>query len=130
MSGGGAYGAYQTGVLDGMYNILTDKQEMAYDVISGVSAGSLNTLGTALFAKGDEGGMITFLTDLWTNVYQTEVMTRWKPFGIVEGVLEKAGLFDDSPLLDFLHEKVKEYGPVKDRHLIFNAADANSGSYV
>ena len=52
MSGGGSRGAYEAGVLYGMYHTLNDKSDMEYDVVSGVSAGSINTLFAATFPKG------------------------------------------------------------------------------
>ena len=54
LSGGGAHGAYETGVLWGMYNSVEDKSSMAYDVISGVSVGSINAVAASLFPKGQE----------------------------------------------------------------------------
>ena len=68
MSGGGAYGAYEAGVLYGMYHAMQDKSQMAYDIVSGVSAGSFNTMGTALFAKGDEGNLVDWMSNLWTTL--------------------------------------------------------------
>jgi len=129
MSGGGAYGSYEAGVLYGMYHALDDKSLMAYDVITGVSAGSFNTLGTALFAVGDEGNMVEFLYDLWLHSSTGEVMKNW-PFGIIQGAVEEQGLFDDTPLFGYLGGQVEKYGPIKDREVIFSAADANSGAYV
>jgi len=68
MSGGGAKGAYEAGVLYGLYNNIPDKKTMAYDVVTGVSAGSINTAAVILFEKGDEQNMINFLSDTWASI--------------------------------------------------------------
>ena len=65
MSGGGALGAYEAGALWGLYNNIKDKSSMAYDVVTGVSAGSINTGAVIVFAKGDEANMVEFLSNAW-----------------------------------------------------------------
>ena len=54
MSGGGTKGAYEAGALWGMYYALADKTQMQYDVVTGVSAGSINTMVVAMYPKGQE----------------------------------------------------------------------------
>lgn len=51
MSGGGANGAWETGVLWGLINN-GNPEDYAYDVISGVSVGSLNAVFAAGYPKG------------------------------------------------------------------------------
>ena len=50
LSGGGSKGSYQAGVLYGLVMNDEDKSKYAYDIISGVSAGSINAFGMSLFA--------------------------------------------------------------------------------
>ena len=61
MSGGGSKGAYEAGGLWGLYfsdvNATSDKY--AYDVMSGVSAGALNTALGAMFEPSDVENFIT-----------------------------------------------------------------------
>jgi predicted acylesterase/phospholipase RssA len=52
LSGGGARGAYEAGVLWGMYHADDDKTNYEYDVITGVSAGGINLGPIVLFEKG------------------------------------------------------------------------------
>ena len=54
MSGGGAYGAYEAGALWGLIQNSEDKSGFKYDVVTGVSAGSINALAVSLFSPGDE----------------------------------------------------------------------------
>ena len=65
MSGGGAFGAWEAGVLWGMYYTDEDKSKFQYDVVSGVSAGSINGAAVATFAPGDEVNMLNTLTGKW-----------------------------------------------------------------
>ena len=65
MSGGGAKGSYEAGALWGLYYTDTDKSKYQYDVVTGVSAGAINTAAVSLFAPGDEENMLNFLTEQW-----------------------------------------------------------------
>ena len=56
LSGGANYGAYEAGVMWGLVNY-GDSADFAWDVITGVSAGAINTATTAVFATGDEVNM-------------------------------------------------------------------------
>ena len=53
LSGGGSKGAYEIGVMESFVNMLPEA-ESYYDVISGVSVGSINALGFGTFGKGEE----------------------------------------------------------------------------
>lgn len=65
LSGGGSRGAFEAGALWGLYHAMEDKSEMEYDVVTGVSAGSINMFGVALFDKGKEGEMVEFISQAW-----------------------------------------------------------------
>ena len=52
MSGGGAHGAFEAGVLWGLIKNEPNKDKYIYDVVTGVSAGSINALGVAAWEKG------------------------------------------------------------------------------
>ena len=45
-----------------------DKSKYAYDIISGVSAGSINAFGMSLFAQGEEEIMVQYLSDVWADL--------------------------------------------------------------
>ena len=53
LSGGGNNGAWEAGALWGLVNYGT-ASDYAYDVVTGVSAGSINTSALAGWAVGDE----------------------------------------------------------------------------
>lgn len=75
MSGGGTKGAFEAGVLWGMYYAMEDKTEFEYDVVTGVSAGSLNTMAVALHPKGDEEAMVKEMSDRWATLKQDNLFT-------------------------------------------------------
>ena len=65
MSGGASRGAYEAGVLWGMYFTDTDKSKYEYDVFTGVSIGAINAGYMGLFEKGDEENMIREISHQW-----------------------------------------------------------------
>ena len=63
LGGGGTKGAYETGALWGiMKNAGEHRNEYAYDVLTGISAGSINGGAMAVFAPGDELNMVEVLS--------------------------------------------------------------------
>ena len=67
LSGGGNKGAYEAGVIYGLTHSL-DASEVTWDVVSGVSAGALNSAGMSIFAVGDELNMSEWLVNLWLSI--------------------------------------------------------------
>jgi predicted acylesterase/phospholipase RssA len=68
LSGGGSLGAYEAGGLWGIYYTLKDKSEMEYDVVTGVSAGSINAFAVTLHEVGHEEKLVNFLSDTWAHL--------------------------------------------------------------
>ena len=62
MSGGGSFGAYEAGVLWGLVKNAEDSIDFEYDVVSGVSAGSINSLMVSLWPIGEEMQMVEWLS--------------------------------------------------------------------
>jgi len=56
-------------------------------------------------------------------------MGEW-PEGTAKGIIDEAGAFSTQPLQDYMDNAFKTYGPVKDRKVVWNSADVNSGAYV
>jgi len=127
LSGGGAFGAYEAGVLYGMWYAIPDKSEMEYSVVTGVSAGSINSMAVSMFEEGDEKLMVDTLTDLWANLHDKDVYKNW-PIPIVEGITKKSGVYNDAPLLKFLREIKDKYKTLK-RKTVVSAVDVNTGTY-
>ena len=84
ISGGGVKAAYQLGVV---YSFAHEGApgEYEYDVVSGVSAGSINNGIFSLFPKGQEKQMTEFGQDLVKNMDTSVIFKEW-PGGIVDGL--------------------------------------------
>lgn len=59
-------------VLHTVFNTLPP-EDVAYDVISGVSAGSINAGGFSMFEKGAEKEAIDWMVGLWSDITQSDV---------------------------------------------------------
>ena len=94
LSGGGAKGAYQAGVLWGLFHRSEQKQEFSYDVITGVSAGAINTLALGLFHPSETEEALEFLSKQWEDLDDAKVYKRW-PGGVAEGLSKKSGIFNN-----------------------------------
>ncbi len=116
LSGGGARGAYQAGVLQGLLDIGVLPQDGgAFDIIVGSSAGSLNAGLLAAFAD-DSNAAVAELVEVWSkveagNVFRTDVRSlggigaRWAwdlSFGGALRSVQPKALLNTAPLRDLL----------------------------
>jgi predicted acylesterase/phospholipase RssA len=72
MSGGSNKGAWEVGVLWGLLHY-GNPEDYAWDMITGVSTGAINTSATTIFAKGDEYAMSEFMSDAWVNLTSHDI---------------------------------------------------------
>lgn len=103
---------------------------MQYDVVTGVSAGAINGGAMSLFEIGDEENMVNVLSEKWQELTTDQLFKMWEPLGLVTGVLRESGVLDTSPLLKFIEDFWKEFGPVIKRRLVVSSVDALNGDYV
>lgn len=131
MSGGGSKGSYEAGALYGLYysDTLALKDKYAYDVVTGVSAGAINTAASAMFAPKDVKSFIDYLAEKWQELKEDNVWVPWKPAGILTGIIKESGALDDSALTAFLQSVWKDLGGVIKRKIVVSCVDANSGAY-
>lgn len=120
LSGGGARGAYQVGVLKGLAEIL-EKHRLPADIriYSGVSAGAINAAFLAAHADDFAGGTAKLAT-LWSrlapeNVFASDALHMGKiamtwatelGFGALTGATPGRALLDTSPLRKLLNENL------------------------
>jgi NTE family protein len=120
LSGGGARGAYQVGVLSAMADIARSLGiREAFDIYSGVSAGAINA--TFLAAGADDFGRASkALVDLWSQlnserVFKSDVGSLGKmglswmksvSIGTAEGGVPGLSLLDTEPLKELLVERL------------------------
>ena len=100
LSGGANYGSWEVGVMWGLLHY-GDPADFAWDVITGVSAGAINTAGTAVFETGDEVNMTEFLSDAWANLTSQNIWVNW-PEGPAKALVTEQGMLDTTPAVDFL----------------------------
>uniref|UniRef100_A0A7S1PFH2 PNPLA domain-containing protein n=1 Tax=Percolomonas cosmopolitus TaxID=63605 RepID=A0A7S1PFH2_9EUKA len=105
LGGGGDRGAFEAGVLSALV-ALQDSEATRYEVVTGISAGSINAAAFSQFRIGDEKKAVEFLLDRWRKTTKDDIYKNWFPGGIVEGFSLKSGLFDTSPLLNYLKENI------------------------
>ena len=67
MSGGGTNGAWEAGVVWGLAHY-GDPTEYEYDVVSGVSAGSMNTAMMSVWSPSDTVGASEFMVEAWQSL--------------------------------------------------------------
>ena len=93
MSGGGSNGAWEAGVLWGLLHY-GDPDKYEYDVVAGISIGSVNAAGLAIWEIGDEVKGTEWLSDTWKGLTTDDVYEHWwKKFFIGEIIGEFVGLF-------------------------------------
>lgn len=134
LSGGGARGAYQVGVLAAIQEIsVTSGVAPHFDYLSGVSAGAINASSLASNCDNFKNAS-SELTKLWSNlsaenVFSTDSLTmgkigfRWMTelsFGSLTGTTPGRSLLETSPLRNLIHNNMdyaKVEKNIKDGHL-------------
>ena len=87
LSGGGAKGAFQVGVLD---ELITNRG-VKVDIVVGVSTGALQAVGVA---QGDVPGML----NEWLAIKKDSDIYKERPLGPLAGLLGAKALYDAKPL--------------------------------
>ena len=105
LSGGGSNGAWEAGVIYGFANY-GNPSDFEWDVISGVSAGSINALAISVQPIGQEKSMSEWLSNLWRNLKSSDVFSDWGLGGKARGLAMEGGVLNNAPLLAFLQNIV------------------------
>lgn len=120
LSGGGARGAYQAGVLQGLLEQgLVSRDVSSFDILVGSSAGSINSGLLAAFADQFARG-VDALTQIWSSieakdVFRTDIASlgrigaRWAwdlSFGGATRHVQPKSLLDNAPLRKLLSAKI------------------------
>lgn len=129
LSGGAAKGAYEAGALYKLVNML-EAPDSHYDVISGVSVGSINAAGAGLFGPGEDKQMGDYLLGLWNNLTSESVWQFWNSSNPITGITDKGGFLDNSPLHHLLSGLISEKDNKFKKRVLVSANDVQTGSYV
>jgi len=127
LSGGSNNGAWEVGVIWGLTHY-GNAEDYAWDTVSGVSAGAINTGGIATWPTGTEYEMIEWLSDTWATMETDQVWTV-RPGSPVDLIFNEPSFLDDDPALQTLKDIVAEKGAIN-RKFAVSAVDANTGDYI
>ena len=111
LSGGGSNGAWEAGVVYGFANY-GNPSDFEWDVISGVSAGSINALAISVQPIGQEKSMSQWLSDLWRNLKTSDIYVDWGYGGKARGLTMEGGIYNNAPLLSFLQNIVAGFSEI------------------
>lgn len=127
LSSGDQNSMYQAGVIKGITETLST-EETAYQAISGVAGGAVNTVILSSYPTGQESNAADRMKTFWDNSANTKLYKDWMG-GLAEGLLLKGGLWNDAPTLDFLKNELKDVTP-GNRWVDIGLTDVLKGTYV
>jgi len=132
LSGGGAKGAYQVGVLKHLLGNLCTK----YDALCGISVGAINAGYLAMFKHGEEKHSAKLLEKIWRNLKTRDIYVSWvdaaKPLSYLGYIkaLWKQSAYNSKPLAKLIADKFdadRIINSGKDLHV--GAVSINTGEY-
>eukprot|EP01133_Synstelium_polycarpum_P001378 gene1378-1583_t len=128
LSGSGDRGAWQSGVISGLVK-LRAAEDSQWDVVSGISGGSINAAWLSMYSKGQEIEAAEALVEKWMTITRPQVYVDWFG-GIPEGLLLKDGLYDTTPLLNYLTANMNaSMIAASDRELLIGATNLETGVF-
>jgi len=86
-------------VLWGLVNY-GNPQDYEYDVVAGVSIGSINASGLAMHEIGNETEAADFMYKAWEEIRSKDIYRKW-PLSFVEGLYLES-MYDSSPAYETL----------------------------
>jgi predicted patatin/cPLA2 family phospholipase len=127
LEGGGDKGSYQVGALKGLVDNVPNN-ETKWDVVTGISVGSLNAAGLSIHDIGNEEEAVNFLLDHWRNIKgKSDIYQNWW-LGPLYGLLYKNSLYDTSPTKKLLAEIIST--STLKRQFVIGATDVESGAFT
>ncbi|EGG24333.1 patatin family protein [Cavenderia fasciculata] len=128
-SGAGDRGAYEAGVVAGLVDS-RDPADLMWQFATGISAGSINAAGMAMYNIGNEVGGKDFLVNQWLGINKRDIYTDWKIGGVVDGLLFQKGIFDNTALYNFMGNVLNVTAlQSSTRGLLIGATDITTGLF-
>jgi len=127
LSSGDQNSMYQAGVIKGLSQNMA-ASEMAYQAVSGVAGGAVNTAILANFPEGQEEAAADRMKTFWDNSANTKLYKDWLG-GLAEGLLLKGGLWNDANVLTFLKSEMADI-KATNRWIDVGLTDVLKGTYV
>ena len=126
LEGGGTHGAYEAGVLYSITNNLP-ADEVRWNVISGISTGSLNAGQCAQFAYGDEQNMAEHLIQTWLLIQNQNMIAPPWPGSVFHRLFFDPSLYNTAPLRSFLGTRM---GTTIQRNVTVGTTDMTTGQFM
>ena len=128
LSGGGSNGAWEAGVIYGLTHF-DNADEYRYDVVSGVSAGAINSAGIGVWAPGEEVQGSEKLVSLWADLRDEDLYIH-RPGTKVHAMLVEQSLYDTTPGFATLRGILDEFPDGFKKKVSVSAVDAGTGKKV
>ena len=131
MEGGGDKGAYEAGVLKAFVKYL-NPEDIKYDVVTGISVGSLNAMLVVNSYIGGEAELADRMVALWEWVGQTgsgAVFEDWNSLGIPYAILGEPSLYSTQPLRDTVITQFNDTIGIQ-RKFVIGTSDFNKGVFT
>ena len=119
LSGGGAKGAFQVGVV----HELVVNRGVRLDIVAGVSTGAIQALGVA---QDD----VPELLDTWLAIRGNSTIYKERPLGVIGGLLGEDAIYDTAPLKRLLKNFANEAKlRASGRKLLLGVVNLGTGSF-
>ena len=105
-----------------------ENAQVSYQAISGVSGGAVNAAILANYPAGQEDAASARIKHFWDNSANTKLYKNWWG-GIATGLTLEGGLWNDSPVFDFLKTEMADIKPTN-RWIDIGLTDVLKGTYV
>lgn len=132
MSGGSNNGAWEAGVIWGLVNY-GNPADFQWDVVTGVSAGAINTCAAAVFPKGEEVAYAQFLSDTFNSITTDDIWIE-RPggkLGEAEAVFTEPSILNDAPVVPTMQGILAPFASTGiQRAFTVGSVDANTGDYL
>ena len=130
LSGGANHGAWEAGVMWGLLHY-GNPEDYSWDVVTGVSAGAINTAAISTFAPEDTLNMTEYLSGAWAGIHSNdEIWLNW-PEGPAKALFNKGGILDNSPATGFIKKTMDGSGSTEfKRTFTVAAANVETGEYT
>jgi predicted acylesterase/phospholipase RssA len=126
LEGGGSHGAYEAGALLAITELLPP-EERTYSIVTGISAGALNTCQTVGYAPGDERNMAIHVSQFWLNITgNKEIASHWFG-GTFFSLLFRPSLYNNANELVYIKKNI---GDVIKRNVTVASTNLNTGNFT
>lgn len=125
-SGGGDRIFFEFGALTAFHYLYPDPVDIQYDVVTGISAGSLMASMLSRFEIGNEVAALKKMNDILFSIHsRPDIIADW-PGGWWEGLTSHSGLFDSTPLFHLIQQNIATM-PSTNRKMRVGTVDQISG---